>query len=87
MDPSKPLHNTWLDIEKAERKDLSITDLPFLSNSRKHHNCFKNTVIATTLTAWKVNKITNFTMTPSAHTPIWHTPDILINKSPIVGTK
>ena len=26
-------------------------------------------------------------MTPCAHTPIWHNPDIIINKSPIVGTK
>lgn len=77
-------HNTWLDIEQDECKDISITDLPFFSNTIKHHHCFKNTVIATTLTAWwKVNKITNFTMTPGAHTPIWQNPDFLVNKSPI----
>ena len=75
---------SWLDIEQTLCKDIHITDLPFISRSIIRHPCFKNPAIATTLTAWwKCNKLTNNTISPTEHTPIWNNPDFLINRIPL----
>ena len=70
--------NPWLDVEQSYCNEISIADLPFLSKSIKYHECFKSMTISTTLKAWwKINKLTNFEMTPNIYTPIWHNPDFV----------
>lgn len=55
-----------------------------LSTTIKKHPGFKNTVIATTLTAWwKALKLTHSTTAPCKYTPIWHNPDFHIHTTPI----
>lgn len=88
MDSPTHHQHSWIDREQTECKDIALTDLPFISNTIKCHNCFKNTAIAITLTAWwKVNKIKNTTISPTTQTPIWKNPDFTANKSPLTGTK
>ncbi len=73
----------WLNIEQTFCKTIPISDLPFLSHSIKHHQCFEITTISATLTAWwKFHKVTNSTLGPSKSTPIWNNPDFRSNKKP-----
>ena len=73
--------STWKDIEQTLCKEIHISDLPFIGHSITHHPCFKNPAIATALSAWwNLHQITNTTISPSKHTPIWNNPDFIINK-------
>jgi len=75
---------SWIDLEQNQCNSTSIADLPFLPTSIKKLHYFKNITITSTLTAWwKINKITNSSLTPSRHTPIWHNPDFQISNKPI----
>lgn len=72
---------TWLDIEQSLCENLHISDIPFLSQSIKHHPCFKSLTIASALTAWwKYHHITNSNQAPSELTPLWNNPDFTSNK-------
>lgn len=84
MHSPNPCESIWLDIEQTLSKDISISDLPFLSQTIKRHPCFKMLTIAATLTAWwKFHQITNTPLTPSKYTPIWNNPDFVIYKKPL----
>ena len=73
--------STWIDIEQTLCKEIHISDLPFIGRSITHHPCFKNSAIATALSAWwNLHQITNTTISPSKHTAIWNNPDFIINK-------
>lgn len=75
--------NTWLEIDKILCRKRSISDLPFLNLSIKHHQCFKVLTMSAALTLWKwwkFHKVTNSTLGPSKFTPIWKITDFLSNK-------
>lgn len=54
-------NTSWMQLEQTHCQNLSVAALPFKPpSSFKNHNCFKNVVISTTLTAWwKVLKTSN----------------------------
>lgn len=80
----KQSDSTWLGIEETICKNISISDLPFLTQTIKRHLCFKTLSISATLTAWwKYHKVTNSTLAPSKFTPVWNNPDLLSNKNPL----
>ena len=76
--------NPWIEIEQAQCQAISISDLPFINCTIKHHSCFKANTISTTLTAWwKAHKITNSTLAPCKYTSQWNNPNFLHNKKPL----
>uniref|UniRef100_A0A8C5GQH1 Reverse transcriptase zinc-binding domain-containing protein n=1 Tax=Gouania willdenowi TaxID=441366 RepID=A0A8C5GQH1_GOUWI len=80
----KEYYNTWLEIEQLDCKHIKLSDLPFITATLKHHNCFKNPLIASTLTAWwKALDITNGQLKTSILSPIWHNPDFKNKKTPL----
>uniref|UniRef100_A0A8C5HQA3 Reverse transcriptase domain-containing protein n=1 Tax=Gouania willdenowi TaxID=441366 RepID=A0A8C5HQA3_GOUWI len=80
----KEYYNTWLEIEQLDCKHIKLSDLPFITATLKHHNCFKNPLIASTLIAWwKALDITNGQLKTSILSPIWHNPDFKNKKTPL----
>lgn len=78
------LDSFWLETQQAFSNDIQLSDLPFISQTIKHHYCFQSMTISSTLTAWwKALQITNSTVVPSPRTPIWNNPDLCINKKNI----
>ena len=66
----------WLQIEQNQCKTTSLTDIPFLPQSIKKQDYYKNITISSTLTAWwKAHKITKSSLAPCRFTPIWYNPD------------
>lgn len=77
-------YNCWLELEQEDSDNIKLSDLPFITNTLKRHDCFKNQIIASTLSAWwKALEITNTKLEPSLLSPIWHNPDFEINKKPL----
>ncbi len=76
--------NSWTAYEQTLCKEVHMSDLPFISHFTAHNPCFKNATIATTLTAWwKYHQITDTTISPTKHTPIWNNPDFSMNRKPL----
>lgn len=60
----------WLDLEQTVCGKLKISDLPFISSSIKHYNCFKSLNINTTLTSWwEFLKLSKSSVIPCKMTP------------------
>lgn len=76
-------HISWIELEQADSNNIKISDLPFIGSNIKHHYCFKNPLISSTLTAWwKTLEIYKSQLTLFMHTRLWHNPDLQLNKSP-----
>ena len=74
--------NSWIELEQIDCGKIQLTDLPFITTTIKHHGCFKNPMIASTLSAWwKSLETTGSTLEPCALSPIWHNPDFVNNKT------
>uniref|UniRef100_A0AAR2LWN9 Reverse transcriptase domain-containing protein n=1 Tax=Pygocentrus nattereri TaxID=42514 RepID=A0AAR2LWN9_PYGNA len=72
----------WLDLEQTLCGKLKISDLPLISSSIKHYNCFKSLTISTTLIAWwEFLKMAKSSLIPCKLTPIWNNPDICRKKT------
>uniref|UniRef100_A0AAR2KDJ7 Reverse transcriptase zinc-binding domain-containing protein n=1 Tax=Pygocentrus nattereri TaxID=42514 RepID=A0AAR2KDJ7_PYGNA len=72
----------WLDLEQTLCGKLKISDLPLISSSIKHYNCFKSLTISTTLIAWwEFLKMAKSSLIPCKLTPIWNNPDICWKKT------
>ena len=77
-------HNSWLELEQIDCSHIKISDLPFITSTLKHHPCFKNPLIASTLTAWwKTLEVTGSQLQPGILSPVWHNPDFANNKIPL----
>ncbi|MDG2565841.1 hypothetical protein P7M21_25800, partial [Vibrio parahaemolyticus] len=77
-------YNSWLELEQADCNNIKLSDLPFITTTLRRYNCFKNPMIASTLSAWwKTLEITNSPIEPCLLSPIWHNPDFEINKRPL----
>uniref|UniRef100_A0A3B3CST2 Reverse transcriptase domain-containing protein n=1 Tax=Oryzias melastigma TaxID=30732 RepID=A0A3B3CST2_ORYME len=78
---NNPENNSWMDLEQELCGKIKLSDLPFISQTIKKHDCFQSTNISTTLTAWwDFLKVSKSSVVPCKMTPIWNNPDILINK-------
>uniref|UniRef100_A0AAR2JRJ2 Reverse transcriptase domain-containing protein n=1 Tax=Pygocentrus nattereri TaxID=42514 RepID=A0AAR2JRJ2_PYGNA len=72
----------WLDLEQTLCGKLKISDLPLISSSIKHYNCFKSLTISITLIAWwEFLKMAKSSLIPCKLTPIWNNPDICRKKT------
>lgn len=68
--------STWIDIYIKKTLCDSVSDLPCLSKSIKHHPCFKALTIKSTLTAWwKSHEIMETIPAPSHCSPVWNNPN------------
>ena len=77
-------YNSWLELEQLDCNHIKLSDLPFITSTLKHHSCFKNPMIASTLLAWwKTLEITGSHLQPGVLSPIWHNPDFVNNKTPL----
>ena len=77
-------HNyPWLELEQNQCTNISIADLPFLSQSRKKSNFCQRITINSTLTAWwKTNQITKSSLALNKYTPLWHNPMLTLQNKP-----
>ena len=81
MNPTEEARS-WLELEQIDCNKIQLADLPSITTTIKHHRCFKNPLIASTLSAWwKSLETTSSTLEPCALSPIWHNPDFVNNKT------
>ena len=77
-------YNSWLELEQLDCNHIKISDLPFITSTIKRHLCFKNPMIASTMSAWwKSLEVTTSQLQPSILSPIWNNPDFVNNKTPL----
>lgn len=78
-------HNyPWLELEQNQCTNISVADLPFLSQSIKESKLCQHITIHSTLTAWwKTNQITKSSLELNRFTPLWHNPEFMIQNKPL----
>ncbi len=77
-------YNSLIELEQLDCNNIKLSDLPFITVKR--HNCYKNPLVATTLTAWwKTMEITDIQLEPCMFSPIWQYLNFENNKEPLVN--